>query len=33
MTVSAAISKPNEILKIVPREYEVFGGLDHDSIV
>ena len=35
MTLTAAVSNAIQILKIVPREYEVFGGLDvdHHSIV
>lgn len=35
MTLTAAVSKAIQLLKIVPREYEVFGGLDvdHHSIV
>lgn len=35
MTLTAAVSNATQILKIVPREYEVFGGLDvdHHSIV
>ena len=35
MTQTAAVSNPIQVLKIVPREYEVFGGLDvdHHSIV
>ena len=30
MTVTVAVSDPNQLLKIIPREYEVFGGLDVD---
>lgn len=30
MTLTAAVSDPIQLLKIVPREYEVFGGLDVD---
>ena len=30
MTVTATVSDPIQLLKIVPREYEVFGGLDVD---
>ena len=35
MTLSTAVSNATQLLKIVPREYEVFGGLDvdHHSIV
>ena len=35
MTLTAAVSNATQLLKIVPREYEVFGGLDvdHHSIV
>jgi transposase len=35
MTLTAAVSHATQVLKIVPREYEVFGGLDvdHHSIV
>jgi hypothetical protein len=35
MTLTAVVSDSNQILKIIPREYEVFGGLDvdHHSIV
>ena len=30
MTVSTAVSDSIQLLKIIPREYEVFGGLDVD---
>jgi hypothetical protein len=30
MTFPATISNPTQLLRIVPREYEVFGGLDVD---
>ena len=30
MTVTVAVSDPIQVLKIIPREYEVFGGLDVD---
>jgi hypothetical protein len=35
MTLTAAVSHATQLLKIVPREYEVFGGLDvdHHNIV
>ena len=35
MTLATEVSNPIQILRIVPREYEVFGGLDvdHHSIV
>ena len=30
MRLTGVVSDPNQILKIIPREYEVFGGLDVD---
>lgn len=30
MTVTTQISSRSQLLKIVPRDYEVFGGLDAD---
>ena len=35
MTLGTAVSNATQLLKIVPREYELFGGLDvdHHSIV
>ena len=35
MTVTAPVSNLTQVLKIIPRDYEVFGGLDvdHHSIV
>jgi hypothetical protein len=30
MTIQTQVSIPSQIIRLIPREYEVFGGLDVD---